>query len=1002
MQTVYLGWGSGGLKSFRLMVFCAVLILALQSQLLLAQTGGQQVVEEVVVTGSYIRGTPEDAASPVTVTTREELDMTGNPNIVEMLRAMGPIAGIDGETNQFQSNGLEAISNVNLRGLGAGRTLVLLNGSRVVPSPFFITQDGQQFVNTNAIPSIALSRVELLKDGASATYGSDAVAGVVNFITRSDFRGVEFQGAYKDIQDAEDPDYEAGMIIGFGTDRLDVVLSAAYQSRGELMVREKDWALRPFEANSTPGGWSSIGNPGTFFPVNALAEAATAGTSIFGAARPDPSCNVVGGSTQTFACRFRYTEFDNLAEEEEHYQIFLEATYALSDASRVKAEVLYAVDEATEWDTSPSYPPQALLDGDQIVVPGMPHYDDFLARNDLVGDPAWSNGALFWGRTFGVAGKNGQPRQGPREYDTYRFSLGLEGEFDNGVGYLTKATYGFSQGSRFTPDGRTDHLAYAYRGLGGPNCDRAGFYADPDGSGVVPGSGNLGSGDCYYYNPFTSGFAASASATAPGVPGPGSADVTLQNDPGLQDWLEEDLGSKPETEQIVLDFILNGESNVVAGGGNVAWAAGLQWRKDEYKNKLAANSNNVITPCAFGIQPGETSTVPDTPINGGANIIPSWTYTCTGAGAFNFLAASAPFAEDQDVFATFGEIQVPFSTSFEAQIAVRYEDYGGDVGSTFDPKVALRWDAADTVTLRGSISSSFRAPTLNQLGGEFTSLSFVNPALAFKAVDTRGNPNLAPEEAITTNFGVIWQPSDVASFSLDYWNFDFKDPIVLEPYNDIVSACLDTESPINELACGKVLFQDPSAPSAASIQRVAVDYQNGPDIETNGLDFSASYDVVLNNSILTLGADGTYIMEYKVDAWLWSDSFDAEGRLNADTTVVRPLPELKVNLYTNWASGGHNLRLDVYHTSDYDDDRAGINPGVPAGTEIDEHWTADLHYNFRFNSDNTRLFASIYNVTDEDPPFVRLDLNYDPYTHNPFGRIVKVGVQHRFEGGLFQ
>jgi len=180
-------------------------------------------IEEVVVTGSYIRGTPEDASSPVDVTTREDMDITGNPNIVEMLRSMGPIAGIDGETNQFQSNGLEGISNVNLRGLGAGRTLVLLNGGRVVPNAYFIGQDGQQFVNTNAIPTIALERVELLKDGASATYGSDAVAGVVNFITRSDFRGVEFQGAFKEIPDAEDPDYEAGLIIGFGTDRLDVV-----------------------------------------------------------------------------------------------------------------------------------------------------------------------------------------------------------------------------------------------------------------------------------------------------------------------------------------------------------------------------------------------------------------------------------------------------------------------------------------------------------------------------------------------------------------------------------------------------------------------------------------------------------------------------------------------------------------------------------------------------------------------------------------------------------
>jgi len=940
-------------------------------------------IEEVVVTGSYIRGTPEDASSPVDVTTREDMDITGNPNIVEMLRSMGPIAGIDGETNQFQSNGLEGISNVNLRGLGAGRTLVLLNGGRVVPNAYFIGQDGQQFVNTNAIPTIALERVELLKDGASATYGSDAVAGVVNFITRSDFRGVEFQGAFKEIPDAEDPDYEAGLIIGFGTDRLDVVASASFQYRGEVMIREKDWALKPFPANSTPGGWSSIGNPGTLFPRAAPGF------------RPDPDCNTVGGSAQGPFCRFQYSQFDNIAEEEEHTQVFVESTYQIDDVTSFHAEFLWASNEAPEWKTSPSYPPQSLLGGDQILMPGMPHYDDFLARNGLENDPDWAAGALFWGRTFGVAGKNGEPRQGPRDTDTMRLSLGLEGEFSETVRYTAKASWGQSEGYRFTPDGRTDNLAYAYRGMGGPDCDRAAFYADPTGSGIVPGGGNVGNGDCYYYNPLTSGYTASAAVGAQTPPG--SENASLNNPVWLQDWLEEDLGSEPETEQIVLDFILSGETDIVTDGGNVAWAAGAQWRYDSYKSNPANNSNLSILPCAFGIQPGESFTIPETPINGGADVIPGWTYTCGGAGAFNFLAASEPFDDDQDVFAVFGEVQVPFTDRLEAQFAARFEDYGGGVGSTFDPKVALRWDATDTLTVRTSISSSFRAPTLNQLSGRFTSLSFVGAALAFKAVDTTGNPDLEPEEAITTNFGVIWQPNDNAFFSIDYWNFDFKSPIILESFNDIVTNCANDSSPIQDLACGKIVFQTPGD-RTTQISRIAVDYQNGPDIETSGIDWNASYDFMVNDSILTLGFQGTYIMKYKVDSWIWADGFDAEGKLNANTSTVRPLPDLKANFYVNWSMGGHNLRLDSFFVSEYDDDRGN----VPAGTTVDDHMTFDLHYNYRFNNDNTRLFASVYNLTDEDPPFVRLDLNYDPYTHNPFGRIIKVGVQHRFEGGLFQ
>jgi outer membrane receptor protein involved in Fe transport len=948
----------------------------------------QGEIEEVVVTGSYIRGTPEDAASPVAVTTREDMDLQGNPTVVEMLRNMGPMAGIDGETNQFQSNGLEGISNVNLRGLGAGRTLVLMNGNRIVPSPFFIGQDGQQFVNTNIIPVAAVERLEVLKDGASATYGSDAVAGVVNFITRSDFRGIEFQGAYKGVDDADDDDYDASGIIGFGTDRFDMIVAGGYQFRGRLPVREKDWALAPFTENSTPGGWSSIGSPGTYFPRE------DDGSTGFGNFLADPDCETVGGSLNGGFCRFRYTDFDNIVEEEKHYQVYTEATFDINDTTTLNAEFLYARDEVEEWNTSPSYPPQALLDGDTIVSPGMPHFDDFLARNPQLDPADWDNGALIWGRTFGVAGP---AQEGNREYDTYRFNIGLEGEFGN-IGYNTNLTYGKSEGDRFTNDTRSDNIAYAYRGLGGANCDQAAYLADPAGSGIVPGQG-----DCEYYNPFTSGFTESQAAGFEGVAGPGSENPDLNNSAELYDWLVEPLGSKPETEQWVFDFIMNGDTDLSAGGGSVAWAAGVQYRYDEYDNKLAATTDVTQQACAFGLDgAGDSFTIPDITLPGG-EVVPGWTYECIGAGAYNFLAASAPFKDDQDVYAAFGELSIPFTENLEVQIAARYENYGGDVGDTLDPKIAARWDVLPTVTLRGSLSSSFRAPTLNQLGGEFTALSFVAAPLAFKAIDTRGNPELNPEKAIATNIGVIWQPNDVTYVSLDLWNFDFEDPIVIESFNDVVSNCFDDTSDIQDLACQKITFQDPANPAAAGIQRIAVDYQNGPDITTNGLDYVASYDFITNDwGMFTVGAEGTYINEYQVDGWVWADSFGAEGKLNFNTATVRPIVDWKNNTYVNWSLDRHNLRLEWFYTSEYDDDRAGTNPAIPNGTEIDDQSVFNVHYNFRFNNDNTRLFASIYNFTDEDPPQALIDLNYDPYTHNAMGIMWKLGVQHRFEGGIFQ
>ncbi|MBO6694773.1 MAG: TonB-dependent receptor plug domain-containing protein, partial [Henriciella sp.] len=122
--------------------------------------------QTVVVTGSAIVGTPEDAALPVDVITAGDLRLEGNPSLTELVQQLGVSSGVDGQSNQFASNGLEGTANVNLRGLGPGRTLVLLNGRRQVFSPRAIGEQAQLFVDTNSLPRAAVGRVEVLKDGA--------------------------------------------------------------------------------------------------------------------------------------------------------------------------------------------------------------------------------------------------------------------------------------------------------------------------------------------------------------------------------------------------------------------------------------------------------------------------------------------------------------------------------------------------------------------------------------------------------------------------------------------------------------------------------------------------------------------------------------------------------------------------------------------------------------------------------------------------------------------
>ena len=143
----------------------------------------------------------------------------------------------------------------------------------------------------------------------------------------------------------------------------------------------------------------------------------------------------------------------------------------------------------------------------------------------------------------------------------------------------------------------------------------------------------------------------------------------------------------------------------------------------------------------------------------------------SGAGQLAFLAATDEETTDRSIYAVFTEFGLPITDTVNAQLAFRYEDYGDDGGSSFDPKLAVKWTATDEVTFRGSASTTFRGPPASALSGTNTALTFVTPALAFKAADTTGNPSLEPEEAVALNFGVF--QSGPFYGSIDYWSFDF-------------------------------------------------------------------------------------------------------------------------------------------------------------------------------------------------------------------------------------
>ena len=262
---------------------------------------------------------------------------------------------------------------------------------------------------------------------------------------------------------------------------------------------------------------------------------------------------------------------------------------------------------------------------------------------------------------------------------------------------------------------------------------------------------------------------------------------------------------------MVFDATFDGTTGIELAGGTVGWAAGIQARQEKYTLDPNDINDLTINPCPFvdpiSVTLGHVDTLDCTQ-----------SATTTDTGLFAFLSGTIPGDTERTVYGAFVELSLPISEKLTGQLAARFEDYGGNVGETVDPKLALRYQATDNIALRGSVSTTFRGPPQNFLQGRGTALSFVAATSAFKAIDTSGNPNLSQEEAVASNFGIIF---DYPNFfgSIDYWQFDFTDPLQVENFNGIVGAytangCADPT--VASAACdelrGKISFKQVRIP----------------------------------------------------------------------------------------------------------------------------------------------------------------------------------------------
>ena len=955
-----------------------------------ASGGRAATVEEVVVTGSFIGGGVQTNALPVDVITQEDLQRRGSPSMVDLLKTLPASSGSFGETNQFDSraNAAEGTGSVNLRGLGPQRTLVLLNGRRMPINPS--GQSGTGIVDTNMMPVAAIGRLEVLKDGAAATYGSDAIAGVVNFITRRNFEGLELNADYGFIEGSNGA-YGASAAYGWVGERMNVLLTAGWQHRSELSVRDRSWAIKTY-AENPEGGWNPINNPSIFVPLGANG-------APNGQPRRDVACTLLGGfagfaNATTPACLAQATPFDNLIEKEEHYQVYGEANFELGGETTLHVEGLWGRTDVPEWATAPSYPalgvPTAEAQanpaqaGAYFVPANHPGLVAYYAANGLGAVPA-GGVRLALNRPYGLGGNplfEGGGSTGVREYELFRLSADLKGRlFDGGMGWNLAVTYGEDDVYNTTYDTLINRYQLALRGLGGPNCNR--------------GANTPGQNGCLYYNPFSNSIAGNPTT---GVVNPGF-NPAVANSREVTDWFFKEGSASLLATTFVADLVLDGKTGINLAGGPVAWALGGQYRRNSYRTGFNDLRNSLVNPCVNTLDFGVTN--------------------CTGntrIGVFAFTPSSTPQDLKSSVSAVFGELQVPVSDRLQVQLAARYEDYDGQTGSTFDPKVAVRFRALDWLAFRGSASSTFRAPPLTQRNANTLS-SLTSILGSFRALDIQGDPALKPETAKTYSVGVILTPGNLRA-TVDFWRFDFDNPIATEPVGGIVSAVFPNGAAGANNCANPALaalvarFTFTGACSAATISRLRVKNANGAAQEISGIDFGAEYLFrdVLGGSV-ALGVNASHVNKFKVEATsvegiVVAPAFDGAGALNFQTNIY-PVPEWKGSVYAEYQTERASLRWTVNYLGEMDDKRPNtFDPliyrdelnqlfTVTAGRTVKNFITHDLTYRTELPWES-RIAVTVSNVFNTRPPFARLSLNYDPFTASATGRVVKIALTKRY------
>lgn len=872
-----------------------------------------ETIEEVIVTGSYIKGSATDGASPVEIIDRSTIEDIGATTVADITNYLTVNTGSENNADSFNSGSTQGTSNVNLRGLGLSSTLVLIDGRRntVAASQ---ANDGSVFVDTNSIPTIAIQRVEILKEGAASIYGSDAVAGVANYILRRDFSGLEVDVSQQKTDIGDQTDDRLSFIIGTEFGENNVVFAMSNLNRSPLSASEVDPKYSQI-AFSTFGTSYLIYPPGPLTGENAIppslyttsvASGPYAGDYTILEYVPDANClanngiflpqpaSAIGGPGGTL-CGFLYGPRFNIVNDEDHTSIYTSLKRTLGNGVNLEFDLMQSQVDVNDNPQSPSYPALSYLTLANIVLPG------------VAGNP-FDYPVLFRGRALGSSYPS---PNAPREHENDRMSFGLMGTLKNGFDWDFHVTKSSSSSFIIQPDTSTSKFRHAI-----------------DGTGGAPGSWNL-------FDP-------------------------TANSQALVDYIYAAEERNVESSLTAIDLILNGNMN------DIDIAAGFQFKNEEYK--ITRNDDSVAQFAADGS------------ISQNSDLI--------------FLGGGAENDDSRNSTAFFIEASTDVNDRLELKGALRYENLDSD--NAINPKISVRFQATDELVLRGSLSSSFREPSLVQIYSDLVALEPLQDfdtsgnavgGTQFVRVAVASNKNLRPEESDNINLGAIWRPNPNTSLSVDYWMIDYEDVIT-------------KENPQGKLR------NDPTNADIVRSLGVIVGLTtrtfNAEKVEASGLDIEGSYFMDTSIGELVLGFKTAHISKYEIPNGSGGMQ-DVVGQFNYDN-FARSMPETKSLISAELNNGNHKLKAFYKMISDYKTNRpftSGYGPiaqSLGYTADIGEFNTLDIKYSYDIDmkEGNMKFILGVNNALDEEAPLVFDDANfsYDTRQHDLRGKTIYMGFKY--------